>query len=299
MYTYFAFGLVLSSETKLPELQPVISQNPDIFINKVFSPIPKTDKDYTITSDFSDDEIRFRWSGVGDYTISSGNSISYQPFDGCHEDLILLPLQGFVMAALLAQRGLLVLHGSCVSLNEKAVVVIGPKGFGKSSLTAALLENGCKFVSDDITAISLDTKLHVVPGIPVIKLWPESLIALGKKPDNFPRVNSLTSKRCYSVIDTSQIRSSPISLGGVILLFPTRSEFHFELLKLTDAVLSLLSNCYLSRFHSSLTPSLHRNHLYHCSLIAQKSLVKKLCFKHDLSKLQNTAELIADFISQI
>ncbi|MGB3313002.1 MAG: HPr kinase/phosphatase C-terminal domain-containing protein [Albidovulum sp.] len=47
------------------------------------------------------------------------------------------------------------LHGSCVALSGKGVLILGPSGSGKSALALALMAYGCDLVSDDRTDVTL------------------------------------------------------------------------------------------------------------------------------------------------
>lgn len=46
------------------------------------------------------------------------------------------------------------LHASCVALNRRAVLILGPSGSGKSALALQLMALGCRLVSDDQTLLS-------------------------------------------------------------------------------------------------------------------------------------------------
>lgn len=47
------------------------------------------------------------------------------------------------------------LHGSCVALSGRGVLILGPSGSGKSSLALQLIAFGCDLVSDDRTIVAL------------------------------------------------------------------------------------------------------------------------------------------------
>lgn len=48
----------------------------------------------------------------------------------------------------------LTLHASCVALGERAVLLAGPSGSGKSSLALALIALGYQLVADDYTILT-------------------------------------------------------------------------------------------------------------------------------------------------
>lgn len=47
----------------------------------------------------------------------------------------------------------MLLHASCVALHNKAVLIAGPAGAGKSDLTLRLLDGGAQLVADDQTEL--------------------------------------------------------------------------------------------------------------------------------------------------
>ena len=46
------------------------------------------------------------------------------------------------------------LHASCVALNGRGLLIIGPSGSGKSALALQLMASGAKLVSDDRTDVT-------------------------------------------------------------------------------------------------------------------------------------------------
>ncbi len=45
-------------------------------------------------------------------------------------------------------------HASCVALDGRAVLVVGPSGSGKSAMALQLMAYGCRLVSDDRTILT-------------------------------------------------------------------------------------------------------------------------------------------------
>jgi hypothetical protein len=77
-----------------------------------------------------------------------------------------------VMAAVLRQRRLLVLHASSVVDKRGAVLVAGEPGAGKSTTVAGLVAKGYRLQTDDVSALRVITKGHieVLPGISQVHL---------------------------------------------------------------------------------------------------------------------------------
>ena len=48
------------------------------------------------------------------------------------------------------------LHASCVAIGERAVLIEGPSGSGKSDLALRLIDRGARLVSDDYTILARD-----------------------------------------------------------------------------------------------------------------------------------------------
>lgn len=50
-----------------------------------------------------------------------------------------------------------ILHASCVDVDGRGLLILGPSGSGKSSLAIRLIALGAKLVSDDLTQIVAET----------------------------------------------------------------------------------------------------------------------------------------------
>jgi hypothetical protein len=104
-------------------------------------------------------------------------------------------LRGPVLAAVLWLRGITCLHASVVSLAERAVLLIGEPGAGKSTTAAAFAQAGHAILSDDVAAISEtggDFAVH--PAHPALSLWSETAAHLTGRHD-LPRIWTSVDKR--------------------------------------------------------------------------------------------------------
>lgn len=52
-----------------------------------------------------------------------------------------------------------VIHASCISINGKAVLLMGESGSGKSDLALRLIDRGALLVADDYTSVSLERNI--------------------------------------------------------------------------------------------------------------------------------------------
>ncbi|MEG0086908.1 MAG: hypothetical protein RR817_10585, partial [Niameybacter sp.] len=82
---------------------------------------------------------------------------------------------GFIMI----QRNKVAIHGGTVVMGNKAVVITGNRGAGKSTLTTALRKKGYKFLADDVAATTLIDRPMVQCGFPYQKLCEDAMDALG------------------------------------------------------------------------------------------------------------------------
>jgi len=87
-------------------------------------------------------------------------------------------LVGVALAAHTFVSGRVCLHGSAVRAGGSTLVLLGDSGFGKSTLTAALVAQGSQLVCEEIILLGADPLL-VSTGLPTIKLAPEGAAATG------------------------------------------------------------------------------------------------------------------------
>jgi len=119
--------------------------------------------------------------GVGSFYACNGNEVEIAPEPTATEASIALYLNGSVYGAILHQRGILPLHGSCFALQGVGVMLCGESGAGKSSLTAAFCLDGAEFLTDDVTPLQLREGVPMIlPRSDRIKLWHDSLAQLEK-----------------------------------------------------------------------------------------------------------------------
>jgi hypothetical protein len=185
---YKAFGLNIQSQIPISGFIPVNSvQQADVMIET--GTVPESlsvVSNRGVLYQANETEYLMHLNGIGSFYVNRGNKIiiSKNKLAGWKD--INVFLVGRVFGALLHQRRLLTLHGSTLKYNGKILVFAGHSGSGKSTLAAALIDRGAELLSDDISAINtIGNKPMIIPSFPVIKLWEDSLLSLGKNPADF------------------------------------------------------------------------------------------------------------------
>lgn len=294
MYYYKAFDICVQSEIQIPQFICAENERPDVSVR--FGEVRAT-----LPSDFGDDhalrtsenEFCFFWDEVGWYSVRNGREIILEPYPGAEEKLLRLPLIGIAFAALLQQRGILVLHASAVSVGREAVVFLGWKGAGKSTTAAMLYGRGHTMISDDIVAIVFaeDGRPHVLPGFPHFKLMPESATSvLGDDPETLSQVYTGAQKRYRSSSDNFLQES--VALKAIYQL-STGEDIQISDLKPQQAVSTLIANTYLARYGKELLQDKYAvANLRQCADLVSNVPVYQLERPKSFERLDSVAEIL-------
>lgn len=188
MYYYIVFGLKVMSDYRMEAAQAV-------------APFPDMDRDVLIHAGslhpklMQETELdrahRFgcvvhyeqnwswvRASGTGCFVTQGGNEILYQLKEEFRPDVVPDVILCFCLPVLLIQRQRLVVHGSGLLWNGRAVIVSGESGAGKSTLAFALRQSGAVFMADDAVPVNMeDGVAYAYPAFPQQKLCEDALVA--------------------------------------------------------------------------------------------------------------------------
>jgi hypothetical protein len=292
MYCYIAHGVVIHSDLFFPEL--VMTQGKaDAFIHlgKVERPFgPRVSLNCLKATDR---EVYIYWEGICTILVRDGREIIADPSPGVEQDKLHVFILGVALAVLLHQRGLLVLHASAIEVNGSVVAFIGDKGWGKSTTTAALHARGYKVVTDDLLVLKVNgTECPIVfPGFPQIKLWPDSVTALGDDPATLKRIYSQVEKRAYRVFDS--FSSTPLPLKCIYVL-DIGSSHKIESIQGQEVFAELVRHSFLIKLlQATKTANLHFNQ---CTRLASCVPIYRLKRQPSLQDLPAIAQLIEQHI---
>ena len=295
MPRYHVFGLRIDSELELPPLTP----GPPV----------------------GEPEVRIRWGRVPEHLEeprSSGLLFEAAPgafllrtsparilvsagtelvVEALQEDLTQLRifLLGSCLGALLHQRGLLVLHGSAVQTPRGAVVFVGPSGAGKSTILGAMLHRGYALLADDLAAMDAegDARIRVLPAIPRVRLWPDSVEQLGLAPGNLPRE---MPEREKVVLPVAASASEPVPLFRIYVLDGQghAAAISLETLPRFQALEELVRQTYRLRYLEGL--GTRKEHFRLASLAAGQASVVRVTRPRRSFLLEELADCLeADF----
>lgn len=161
---YLAFGLRLASEIELLDL---LLENDDA---------AEPDANITLTdlsryvegwgpdkrNQVDQDQIIIYVPGIAIYRIAGDSLIQVMPLEGADPREYQLYIFGVCCTILLVRRGIVPLHANGVIIDGKAYAILGDCDDRKYTLGAAFIEAGCKLLSVDIVAVSMDEKTNAL-----------------------------------------------------------------------------------------------------------------------------------------
>lgn len=186
-YRYRAFGRSIVSDFEVPEFWPEgarsLSQVDDeIRIERGNVP-PALGPGSLRSGGFQilGREIMLAVPGVGRFLATDGRLLTIETEPGADMRAVRLYLKGSGLAAVFHQRGEFPLHASAIEHAGGCIAFLGDSGAGKSTLAATLAQRGYRVLSDDVLVAKRAAGgiLTGAASLPVLKLWPDSLPAVG------------------------------------------------------------------------------------------------------------------------
>lgn len=250
-YKYKAFGFIIESPYPILQVEEAAGDAvPDIFVKESALPdVAALDERYYMTSEES---VSYNSPVLGAMKISGGNLIEVQCKEGSTDEEFGLLVMGTCMGAIMHQRGLLPIHGSCVTDGKRSVLISGDSGAGKSTLASEFLAHGWKLVTDDVSLIKNISETPVVQSsYPSQKLCPDSMVSYKTEEREYKFLFNIdeTQKYAVSVQNTFHEGTAPLSL--FVYLRITDDETRVEKASGFDCVHYLQRNTYCKEYLSS------------------------------------------------
>ena len=284
------------SKVLTPDLRPLTSDlwgPPDVNIR--FGRVDRLSSGIAAEGSYfrsSPEETQLFWEDVGTIQVRGGREITIDSQPGVEEALLRLVVLGPVLGVLLQQRGHLVLHASAVAIADGAVVFLGDKGWGKSTIAAALYSRGYGIVADDVAAVDVGTGCPIVQaGFPQLKLWPDTAFSLGDALETLPRLHSQSDKRACRV--DRGFPQTALSLRAIYVLAQGTTP-KLEPLPFGKAFLELVRHSYRPELLGASGAS---SHFLQCASITKSTRIRYLRIPRSLSILPDVARLVEEDIA--
>jgi len=255
---YRVFGRNVRSQLTFPELvsERIPEGELDLTLERIAAPPPDPGDGAVLlgtTTIAQDVQVQLHTLGsdliltfedTGTFRISS-RRIMWWPGEDFPEEAARVDVKGRVIPLALHLSGLLSLHAGAVLHEGSVIGFLGPKRSGKSTLTAAMLDEGCEFVTDDVLAlVPKPGDLRVRPGFPALRLWKDSADAIAPETDY--REEGLAGKLNVRTVP-ARIPGKGAPLGALYVLTPELREQEYpepvrRRLSESEALLVMLAN---------------------------------------------------------
>lgn len=288
---YKAYGLTISSDVALPELEPAEPATADIVIAVGPIDLPAPLLEAGTAFRFEPDWQYLAWPAVGAFLISDACRIDVDPAPGIDDQLIAFPLLGPVLALLLHQRGLLVLHASAIAVGGKSAIFMGDKGAGKSTTAGAMIRAGHGLLTDDVVALDLAAEPMIVPGFPQLKLAADAAAAIPiRQAEVRPQVHPAIDKTQHRLHGGFSSDTVPVTR---IYILERGEKAAISPLPGLGALPAIIKFSYVTRFgRPALVGDFAATHLRQCARLADHVGVCRLEVPTGLDRIGEAVELI-------
>jgi hypothetical protein len=273
-YKYIAYGLILSSNVPIMGLVAANSAAKGAHLRINFGTLPPVS--------YSDGQIRLRYAsvyldergepGLRIWDVDDGAFLRINYIDGtefwldrelstlwaywpenCSLADTLSYLLGPVFGLLLRLRGIVCLHASAVSVDDRCAAFVGSEGAGKSTTAAAFAQKGFAVLSDDIVGlVEQGDEFQVLPAYPRVNLWPDSVKLLYGSPDALPPLSAGWDKRGLALGEAGgpRFEGQPLRLGTIYIFgdSSTHATANIEAISQKSALMMLIANTYAANF---------------------------------------------------
>ena len=217
-----------------------------------------------------------RFPGIADFHLRPGE-IECRLVDPRLAYMVNILLLGHVMACYLERQGILALHAAALRVDDRAVLLAGDKGAGKSTLVSSMAAAGFPLMADDIAAVEERAgRVSCRSAFPLVKLTPEQIARFVKgRAGEYSRFHPGFTKRSVPVADLGCFAAETRPVAAIYLLDRANDASPvIETLPPTRAVAELARHSFLGAILEA-TPLL-RDRFTHLVRVARATPVKRL-----------------------
>ena len=297
IYFYRVYGLYIESNYQIEEFIQVKKEenaNKVLIRNNGVSKQIKESIAQGKNFGFSKEEVWFNISEIAIYQVSNGNTINFEIYSNADKDLIKVYLMCSCLGFIMIQRKRIAIHGGCIVSNNKAVIITGERGAGKSTLTTAMRIKGYKFLADDVSALSnYDNTIMVEWGFPYQKLCISAMNNFKYEQDKYISIMGDNEMKYMIPVYDNFIRER-VQLGAIFqLTCEDIDHVRIEEIKGMKKLKSLISSIYRGEF-LQYTMGISSDYLKKCISIAQDIKFYKITRPKYGFSVDNQVKLIED-----
>lgn len=242
-YYYKIYGLCVQSDLCIEEAIQ-IEENCNVNVTVKTYKIDSCNYDKKETC-WSKAFISFYIENVAIYQIIEGNEIHIFKEKEADADELKCFLLGSSFGFLMIQRGHIALHGSCMVKDNKAIIITGESGAGKSTTATWLSLKDYKFISDDVTAIKYDDRVaKVFLAYPQRKLCKDAAIMLGYNINLLKKLYKRQDKYAVILKENEYVEESILGLIVELCINSDGSEIVVKELTGHEKMFAFMSNIY-------------------------------------------------------
>ncbi|MYD86899.1 MAG: hypothetical protein F4130_12680 [Acidobacteria bacterium] len=294
-----AYGLCIRSEIEVPFAAEAPRGKPDLTI-RTAAALPALEESSHGRGGwrFAPDRVLLDVDGVARYLVRNrGREIVVAPSNGT-DDQVGAFLCGPVLGACLQQRGYLTLHASAVETEAGAVLFAGPRGIGKSTLLAALLDRGYRMLADDVSAIVVRAggRPEVLGAFPHVRLWADVLDRLRWNGQARALAEVRGARRKWW-LPVERFREAPLAVRAVCVLSAhDRDSIEMRPAPVSTAFASLVRHTYRPRLVRAL--GLERPRFRMVEAVVRRARVVLVRRPPEAFRLDALADRIVEFLEE-
>ena len=285
---YHAYGLSIRSALELPELTR-LDDNKAIDVEIAFSAVdgPLPGPDVARVVRIERNHAYLAWPRIGRFLVTRQGQVTIDPLTD-QSLAIRFAILGPVMAAYLQLNGIPLLHGSAVAIDGRAILCIGRKTAGKSTMAAALVAAGCTLLNDDVLPLRIGVVPALTPGFPALKLSSSARALL--LPDR-PIIGDQSADPADKlVVALPGAPTGDIAIGLVVLLDPDGLS-GIATVSPVEALGALLQEGYSLKFGDHALEAGQGSLLFDsCARIASQCRIVRAGRSHDLAGIPMVAD---------
>jgi len=209
--------------------------------------------------------------------------------------------QTLAVALNLELNKVLCIHANALAYQDKAIAIVAPSRTGKTTLTAALSQNGFALMTDDMVALhETEQGYQIYPSWPVARMWPDALndIPLDAN-EHYQKVHENFDKRIINLEKTKGLEfcNQPKKLHVIYLLnrLPENSNSNTPVCEIVPiatakAIIILLQNSILGSCYREL--NLEKSRVKSLSKLLENILFKQINYRSGKEHLSDIGKLI-------